>query len=129
PSTNPHHLTEAIMANFLVIDADGHLIEQTDLLRSYLKPPYDKRSGPLFHGEPWDGHLQGTLPANRTGAGVTSKRRIGSRSWTSTTWKWPFCIRRAPETFLACANPAMHWGSAALTMIMFTITGQRFPTV
>ena len=53
------------MANFPVIDADGHLIEQTDLLRSYLKPPYDKRSGPLFHGEPWDGHLQGTLPANR----------------------------------------------------------------
>ena len=29
------------------------------------KPPYDKRSGPLFHGEPWDGHLQGTLPPNR----------------------------------------------------------------
>jgi uncharacterized protein len=53
------------MVNFPVIDADGHLIEQTDLLRSYLKPPYDKRSGPLFHGEPWDGHLQGTLPANR----------------------------------------------------------------
>ena len=53
------------MANYSVIDADGHLIEQTDLLRSYLKPPYDKRSGPLFHGEPWDGHLQGTLPTNR----------------------------------------------------------------
>ena len=53
------------MAPFPVIDADGHLIEQMDLLRSYLKAPFDKRSGPLFHSEPWDAHLQGTLPANR----------------------------------------------------------------
>ncbi|MBI3061208.1 MAG: amidohydrolase family protein, partial [Deltaproteobacteria bacterium] len=53
------------MNNQKVIDADGHLIEQNDLLRSYLEPPYDRRGGPLMHQEPWDGHLQGTLPKNR----------------------------------------------------------------
>lgn len=53
------------MKNPKVIDADGHLIEQNDILRSYLEPPYDRRSGPLAFQEPWDGHLQGRLPKNR----------------------------------------------------------------
>jgi len=53
------------MQNSKVIDADGHIIEQNDILRSYLEPPYDRRGGPLVHQEPWDGHLRGTLPHNK----------------------------------------------------------------
>ena len=53
------------MANFPVIDADGHLIEQTDLLRSLLEAALRQTQRAAFPREPWDGHLQGTLPANR----------------------------------------------------------------
>ncbi len=48
-----------------VIDADGHIIEDKEKLRSYLDPPYNRRGGSLVSAEPWDGHLQGTLPRNK----------------------------------------------------------------
>ena len=53
------------MINSKVIDADGHIIERSDELRRYLKPPFDKRGGPLTASEPWDRDLQQTLPHNR----------------------------------------------------------------
>jgi uncharacterized protein len=48
-----------------VIDADGHIIEDKEKLRSYLEPPYNRRGGSLVSAEPWDGHLNGTLPRNK----------------------------------------------------------------
>jgi uncharacterized protein len=53
------------MDNSKVIDADGHIIERSEELRRYLKPPFDKRGGPLTASEPWDRDLQRTLPANQ----------------------------------------------------------------
>src|SRR2546430_17352068 len=50
------------MAGSNVIDADGHIIERTDELRKYLRPPFNKRGGPLTASEPWDRDLQQTLP-------------------------------------------------------------------
>ena len=40
------------MSNAKVIDADGHIIERTEELRKYLKPPFNKRGGPLTASEP-----------------------------------------------------------------------------
>jgi hypothetical protein len=54
------------MARLKVIDADGHIIERADELRRYLKPPFDKRGGPLTASEPWDRDLQETLPRDPT---------------------------------------------------------------
>lgn len=54
------------MAGLKVIDADGHIIERADELRGYLKPPFNKRGGPLTASEPWDRDLQETLPHDRT---------------------------------------------------------------
>ena len=51
------------MSSHPVIDADGHIIEDKEKLRSYLEPPYNRRGGSLVAAEPWDGHLQGTLAA------------------------------------------------------------------
>jgi predicted TIM-barrel fold metal-dependent hydrolase len=48
-----------------VIDADGHIIERSEELRRYLKPPFNRRSGPLTPSEPWDRDLQQMLPRNR----------------------------------------------------------------
>ncbi len=53
------------MNNSKVIDADGHIIERSEEPRRYLKPPFDKRRGPLTASEPWDRDLQRTLPANQ----------------------------------------------------------------
>src|SRR5207245_9785477 len=53
------------MAGSNVIDADGHIIERTDELRSYLKAPFNKRGGPLTASEPWDRDLQETFPARQ----------------------------------------------------------------
>jgi len=50
------------MAASKVIDADGHIVERGDVLRKYLKPPFDKRGGPLTASEPWDRDLLKTLP-------------------------------------------------------------------
>jgi len=50
------------MAGSKVIDADGHIIERSDELRSYLKSPFNKRGGPLTASEPWDRDLLQTLP-------------------------------------------------------------------
>ena len=54
------------MAGLKVIDADGHIIERADELRGYLKPPFNKRGGPLAASEPWDRDLQETLPHDPT---------------------------------------------------------------
>ena len=54
------------MAGLKVIDADGHIIERADELRGYLKPPFNKRGGPLTASEPWDRDLQETLPHDPT---------------------------------------------------------------
>jgi hypothetical protein len=109
------------MANFPVIDADGHLIEQTDLLRSYLKPPYDKRSGPLFTAN--RGWPPAELSCNRDWCRRDLKAADCFRSWISTTWNWLLYSTGAGDVS-ECANPAMRLGSAALTMTTFTITGQ-----
>jgi len=53
------------MADYPVIDADGHIIEETSKLRTYVEPPYNRRGGPLTHSEPWDRSLQGSLPHNQ----------------------------------------------------------------
>jgi predicted TIM-barrel fold metal-dependent hydrolase len=53
------------MSKNMVIDADGHIIEDKEKLRSYLEAPHNRRGGSLVSAEPWDGHLQGTLPRNK----------------------------------------------------------------
>ncbi len=53
------------MADYPVIDADGHIIERREDLRQYLEAPYNKRGGPLTASEPWDRSLYGKLPANQ----------------------------------------------------------------
>ena len=53
------------MSKDLVIDADGHIIEDKEKLRSYLEAPFNRRGGSLVSAEPWDGHLHGTLPRNK----------------------------------------------------------------
>lgn len=53
------------MADYPVIDADGHIIERREDLRQYMEAPYNKRGGPLTASEPWDRSLYGKLPANQ----------------------------------------------------------------
>ena len=38
------------MSRHPVIDADGHIIEDKEKLRSYLEPPYNRRGGSLRGG-------------------------------------------------------------------------------
>ena len=68
------------MSSHPVIDADGHIIEDKEKLRSYLEPPYNRRGGSLVAAEPWDGHLQGTLPRNKE----WSPHRPSANDWLRT---------------------------------------------
>jgi len=40
------------MSSHPVIDADGHIIEDKEKLRSYLEPPYNRRGGSLVAAFP-----------------------------------------------------------------------------
>jgi hypothetical protein len=54
------------MSNLTAIDADGHIIENENDIRKYLKEPWNRRSTALRPGDqPWDNHMFDSFQSER----------------------------------------------------------------
>jgi hypothetical protein len=72
------------MANFPVIDTDGHVLERHSDIRKYMEEPWIKRPTPLWPGDqPWDNDMMDSFEMAREwkGLGAASKSTAGTRSW------------------------------------------------
>jgi len=65
------------MANFPVIDTDGHVLERQSDIRKYLEAPWIKRPTSLWPGDqPWDNDMMDGFEMARTWKGLSAAQQV-----------------------------------------------------
>ena len=65
------------MANFPVIDTDGHVLERQADIRKYLEAPWTKRPTGLWPGDqPWDNDMMDGFEMARTWKGLSAAQQV-----------------------------------------------------
>jgi predicted TIM-barrel fold metal-dependent hydrolase len=65
------------MSNLTAIDADGHVIENENDIRKYLKEPWNRRSTPLRPGDqPWDNYMFDQFVTERTWSKLSAREQV-----------------------------------------------------
>ena len=65
------------MANFPVIDTDGHVLERQSDIRKYLEEPWTKRPTGLWPGDqPWDNDMMDGFEMARTWKGLSAAQQV-----------------------------------------------------
>ena len=66
------------MANYSVIDTDGHVLENESDIRKYLESPWDQRSTPLWPGDqPWDANMNNRFELAVDWEGLPPSEQVG----------------------------------------------------
>ena len=65
------------MANFPVIDTDGHVLERQSDIRKYLAEPFVKRPTGLWPGDqPWDNDMMDSFEMAREWKGLSAAEQV-----------------------------------------------------
>ena len=65
------------MANFPVIDTDGHVLERQADIRKYLEEPWNRRPTGLWPGDqPWDNDMMDGFEMARTWKGLSAAQQV-----------------------------------------------------
>ena len=65
------------MAQFPVIDTDGHVLERQSDIRKYLEAPWNKRLTPLWPGDqPWDNDMMESFEMARQWRGLSAAEQV-----------------------------------------------------
>ena len=77
------------MANFPVIDTDGHVLERQSDIRKYLEAPWTKRPTGLWPGDqPWDNDMMDGFEMARTWKPVVRSGHAGLATGTRLAAPW-----------------------------------------